>query len=55
MRYPSSQKLWRVSKEIDGYFYEIKLAGTVISRIKIPEDTLAVLKSSGIISDETEG
>ena len=31
-KYPSCQKLWRVAKQLDGYYYEIKLAGTVIGR-----------------------
>lgn len=49
MSYPSCQKLWRISKEVDGYFYEIKLAGTVIDRIKVPEESLAVLNKEGLI------
>ena len=48
-KYPSSKKLWRVAKQSDGYFYEIKLAGTVIGRMAIPEDTLKLLISEGVI------
>lgn len=53
MSYPASQKLWRVVKEPTGYYYEIKLAGMVIDRIKIEYPTLAVLKKEGVIN-ETE-
>lgn len=35
----ASQKLWRVIKQPDGYYYEIKLAGMVIDRFKIPDDS----------------
>ena len=48
-KYPSSQKLWRVVKEPSGYYYEIKLAGMVIDRIKVEYPALAVLKNEEII------
>lgn len=37
--YPASQKLWRVVKQPDGYYYEIKLAGMVIDRFKITDNS----------------
>lgn len=43
-KYQSSQKLWRITKELDTYYYEIKLKGTVIDRIKIEEPALSYLK-----------
>ena len=49
MKYPSSQKLWRISKEFNGYYYEIRLAGVVIDRIKIDYPALATLKKEGLI------
>ena len=48
-KYPSSQKLWRVIKEPDGYYYEIKLAGMVIDRVKIEYPAIAVLKREEVI------
>lgn len=47
--YQASQKLWRISPTRDGYYYEIKLAGVVIDRIKIEEPTLTFLKQKGLI------
>lgn len=49
MSYLSSQKLWRVVKEPTGYYYEIKLAGMVIDRIKIDYPALQVLKEEEVI------
>ena len=49
MLYTASQKLWRVVKEPTGYYYEIKLAGTVVDRIKIEEPTLSYFKSEGLL------
>lgn len=48
-KYPSSVKLWRVVKEPNGYYYEIKLDGMVIDRIKIEHPALAVLKKEEVI------
>ena len=48
-KYPSSQKLWRVIKEPNGYYYEIRLAGVVIDRIKVEYPALSTLKMEGII------
>ena len=49
MKYLSNQKLWRVIKEPDGYYYEIKLKGMVIDRIKVEYPALATLKKEEII------
>lgn len=48
-KYLASQKLWRVIKEPNGYYYEIKLAGVVIDRIKIEHPVIALLKKEEII------
>ena len=48
-KFTASQKLWRVIKEPNGYYYEIRLAGTVIDRIKIDYPALNTLKNAEII------
>lgn len=48
-KYPASQKLWRIVKEPNGYYYEIKLAGVVIDRIKVDYPALATLKKEEVI------
>ena len=48
-KYSSNQKLWKIIKEPNGYYYEIKLAGTIIDRIKIEYPALSTLKKEGII------
>ena len=52
MKYLSNQKLWRVIKEPQGYYYEIKLGGMVIDRIKVEYPALATLKEEGVIEDD---
>lgn len=47
--YTSSQKLWRVIKEPNGYYYEIRLKGMVIDRIKIDYPAVGTLKKEGVI------
>lgn len=49
MNYLSNQKLWRVVKQPDGYYYEIKLAGMVIDRLKIDYPALGTLKEEGLL------
>lgn len=49
MKYLSNQKLWKVIKEPDGYYYEIKLAGMVIDRIKVDYPALATLKKEEVL------
>lgn len=51
MNYLSNQKLWKVVKEPTGYYYEIKLAGMVIDRIKVEYPALGTLKKEGVIDD----
>lgn len=48
-KYLSNQKLWKVVKQPDGYYYEIKLAGMVIDRIKVEYPAIAVLKKEEVI------
>lgn len=48
-KYQSSQKLWRVIKEPSGYYYEIRLKGMVIDRIKVDYPALATLKKEEVI------
>lgn len=48
-KYTASQKLWRITKEPTGYYYEIKLAGVVIDRIPIEEPALQILKKECIL------
>lgn len=43
--YHASQKLWRVVKELDDYYYEIRLAGIIVDRVKIEHPALKYLKS----------
>lgn len=45
MKYLANQKLWKVIREPTGYYYEIRLAGMVIDRVKIDEPALTVLKN----------
>lgn len=48
-KYLSNQKLWRIVKEPNGYYYEIKLKGMVIDRIKVEYPALATLKREGLL------
>ena len=47
--YTASQKLWRIVQERDDFYYEIKLAGVVIDRIKIEEPALSYLEQEGLL------
>lgn len=49
MKYLANQKLWKVVKERGNYYYEVKLAGEIIDRIRIEEPTLSILKGEGLI------
>lgn len=46
MTHPS-RKLWKVIKEPTGYYYEIKLDGMIIDRIKVEYNTEKFLKQKG--------
>lgn len=48
-KYSSSQKLWRIVKDVNGYYYEIKLAGTVVDRVRVEHPAIAVFKKEGLI------
>ena len=48
--YVASQKLWRIIRQRDAYYYEIRLTGgIVLDRIKIEEPSLSFLKEKGLI------
>ena len=47
--YASSQKLWRVVREPDGYYYEIRLKGMVIDRLPVKGASETYLKCEGVI------
>lgn len=49
MSYTAAQKLWRITHEPTGYYYEIKLAGIVIDRIKIEYPAINTLKKEGLL------
>lgn len=51
-KYPSSQKLWRIIREPNGYYYEIRLSGMIIDRIKIEEPVLTLLKKKDLITNK---
>lgn len=48
-KYLANQKLWRIVKELDGYYYEIRLAGITIDRFPVNEPTLSYLKDEGVL------
>lgn len=48
-KYLSNQKLWKIIKQPNGFYYEIKLAGTVIDRVRIEQPSLSVLIKEGLI------
>lgn len=49
MKYLANQKLWKVIHEPTGYYYEIRLGGMIIDRVKVEEPTLTVLKNEEVI------
>ena len=49
MNYLSNQKLWRLINERGEYYYEIKLAGNIIDRVRVEEPTLSYLEKEGVI------
>ena len=48
-KYLANQKLWKIIKERDRYYYEIRLAGTTIDRIRIEEPAYTYLKEKGVL------
>ena len=49
IKYLSNQKLWKIIKEPNGYYYEIRLAGIVVDRIKIEHPAIGLFKKEGLI------
>lgn len=49
VKVPSSKKLWRLIKERDDYYYEIKLDGIIIDRMKVESPALDYFKKEGLI------
>jgi hypothetical protein len=49
VKVPSSKKLWRIIKERDDYYYEIKLDGVVVDRIRVEEPALEYFKKECLI------
>lgn len=47
MKTPACKKLWRVVHEYDGYYYEIKLDGIILDRVRIEQPALHILKDKG--------
>ena len=48
-KYLSNQKLWKIERTTEGYFYVIKLKGTTIERIPIDYNSLQYLEKEGVI------
>lgn len=53
-KFKSNQKLWRIVKTIDGYYYILKLAGRVVSQVKLKEEEIKFFKEIGEIKNETK-
>lgn len=51
MKYLANQKLWKIIREPNGYYYEIKLAGMVIDRVKVEEPARSLLKREEVINE----
>jgi hypothetical protein len=50
-KYLSNQKLWKIIRQPEGFYYEIKLAGVIIDRVKIDSPAYDILKREGLIDD----
>lgn len=48
-KYLSNQKLWRIIKERDEYYYEIRLAGIIVDRVRLEEPALSYFKKEGVL------
>ena len=48
-KYLSNQKLWKIVNERDNYYYEIKLDGKIVDRIRVDEPALTYFKQEGVI------
>lgn len=49
-KYLANQKLWKIIKQPEGYYYEIKLAGVIIDRVKIESPAYDILRKEGVIN-----
>lgn len=52
-KYLANQKLWKIIKQPDGSYYEIRLAGVIIDRVKIESPAYDILKKEGLINGST--
>lgn len=50
-KYQTNQRLWKIIREVDGYYYEIRLAGVVIDRIKLDEKAFERLQKMESVCD----
>lgn len=42
-KFLSNQKLWKIVREPDGYYYEIRVKGTIIDRIKVTKSQVLAM------------
>ena len=47
MSIASSKKLWKVIRQPEGYYYEMRLEGVILDRIRVEEPALHILKDKG--------
>lgn len=40
-KYQQSQHIWKVIRQVDGYYYELRVGGIVIARYKLTDDELS--------------
>lgn len=48
-KYLSNQKLWKIVNERDNYYYEIKLDGIIVDRVRVEEPALDYFKKEGVL------
>ena len=49
VKFKSNQKLWSLKHDTSGFYYEIRLAGTVMDKFYINEEMTEVYKKLGVI------
>lgn len=47
MAIASSKKLWKIIRQPEGYYYEIRMDGVILDRIRVEEPALNILKNKG--------
>ena len=47
MAIASSKKLWKIIRQPEGYYYEIRMAGVILDRVRVEEPALHILKDKG--------